>query len=291
LSGRVRSEAGFSLPELLVAMSLIAVVMTATFTALDSFGVATRQNFDQNQAQSTARTAVDKLAREVRNAASPGTTNTSIERAGTWDLVFLMVNPLSAGSGSNLNSVQRVRYCLDTSSVLWRQVQTWNSSNVPVISAATACPDSTFGSQASFATYVVNRAGSQTRPVFTYDTSTLASIRSVSVDLYVDKDTTKAPGEQRLNTTLFLRNVNRAPVAGFTGTPTGSSHVLLNASASSDPDGDTLTYTWYDGSTAIGTGAVFDYSAGTTGSHSISVKVTDTGGLSTTSAIQAVTVS
>jgi len=286
-----RGEAGFSLTELLIAMTLIAVVMTATFAALDSFGVATRQNFDQNQAQSTARTSVDRLAREVRNAASPGTTNSSIERGGSWDLAFLMVDPNNAGSGANTTSLERVRYCLDSSSTLWRQVQTWNTATVPAISAATGCPDSGFGSQAKVTTWVVNRAGSLSRPLFSYDSGTLASIHTVSVDVYVDKDTTHAPSEQRLSTSVFLRNVNRPPTAGFTGTPTGSQHVLLNASSSSDPDGDTLSYTWYDGSTVIGTGAVLDYASPTTGSHSFSVKLTDTGGLSTTSSPQSVTVS
>jgi hypothetical protein len=186
--------------------------------------------------------------------------------------------------------VERVRYCLDSASALWRQVQTWNTSSVPAISSATGCPDSGFGSQTKVAAEVVNRAGSQSRNLFAYDSATASSIRSITIDIYVDKDTTNPPAEQRLTTSVFLRNQNRAPIAGFSATPTGSRHVLLNGSASSDADGDTLTYTWYDGSTSIGTGAVLDYASPTTGSHSFSVKVTDPAGLNNTSPTQAVNV-
>ena len=183
-----------------------------------------------------------------------------------------------------------MRYCLDSAAALWRQVQTWNSSSVPAISSATGCPDSGFGSQAKVAADVVNRAGSQNRALFAYDSATASSIRSITIDVYVDKDTANPPSEQRLTTSVFLRNQNRAPVAGFSATPTGSHHVLLNGSASSDADGDALTYTWYDGGTAIGTGAVLDYASPTTGSHSFSVKVTDPAGLNNTSLTQAVNV-
>jgi type II secretory pathway pseudopilin PulG len=286
----LRSESGIGLTELLVAMALVVVVMMSTFAVLTRFTNATKQNLSQNEAQSTARTAIDRLAREFRNAGSPGTTGSPIERTSSWDLAFLMVNPLSAGSGSNSNSVQRVRYCLDASSTLWRQVQTWTTATVPTLPAATACPDSSFGSQAIVARDVVNRAGSQTRPFFTYDSGTASNVRSVSIDVYVDKDTTRLPSEQRLTTAVFVRNQNRAPVAGFTATTSGSRHVLLNGSSSSDPDGDTLTYTWYDSGTVIGSGAVLDYVSPTTGSHSISVKVTDPAGLNATSAAQAVNV-
>ena len=41
-----KTEEGFSLTELLVAMLLIAVVMMTTFAALNRFGNATRQNFE-----------------------------------------------------------------------------------------------------------------------------------------------------------------------------------------------------------------------------------------------------
>jgi hypothetical protein len=287
---RVRSESGVTVVELLVATGLLTMVMIATFAALDSFGRATANNFRQNHAQSVARTAVDRIARELRNTSSPGLPNAPVERAGTDEIVFQTVDPSSAGGGSNTRSVERVRYCLDSSSKLWKQVQTWTTATPPNLPNPAACPHSTFGSQATVADYVVNEANGQNRSVFTYDSASASTITAVTVDLYTDTSLTQPPGEQRLSTTVFLRNENRAPSAGFSATPIGSRHVLLNASASQDPDQDDLTYTWYDGSTQIGTGVLFDYGAPTTGSHDFSVTVTDPSGLSTTSSTQTVNV-
>jgi type II secretory pathway component PulJ len=287
---RVRSESGVTLPELLVATSMLVIVLLATFAALDSFGVATRANFSQNQAQSVARTAIDRMARELRNTGNPGLQTSPIERATQNDLVFQTVDPSGPGGGSNSTSVERVRYCLDSSSKLWKQVQTWTTASAPSLSTASACPHTSYGNQFVVASYVVNEANSQTRPVFTYDSSTAANVTTVTIDLYTDTDLSKAPGEQRLNTTVFLRNKSQPPVASFTATPIGSQHVLLNASTSSDPDGDDLTYTWYDGSTQVGSGVIFDYGAPTTGSHSLSVTVKDPAGLSNSSPVQTINV-
>jgi hypothetical protein len=264
-------------------------VLLATFASLDSFGVATRGNFSQNQAQSAARTAIDRLARELRNTGSPGLPASPIERAGQDELVFQTVDPSGPG-GSNATGVERVRYCLDSSSKLWKQVQTWTTASPPSLPTASACPHTSYGNQFVAADFVVNKANSQNRPVFTYDAGTAANITAVTVDLYTDTDLSHAPGEQRLNTTVFLRNRSQPPVASFTATPTGSQHVLLNASASSDPDGDDLTYTWYDGSTQIGTGVLFDYASPTTGTHNFSVTVTDPAGLSNSAPVQAINV-
>jgi type II secretory pathway pseudopilin PulG len=287
---RVRSESGVTLPELLIGMSMLVVVMLATFASLDSFGVATRANFSQNQAQSAARTAVDRMARELRGTGNPGLPTSPVERASQADLVFQTVDPSGPGGGTNSTSIERVRYCLDSSSKLWKQVQTWTSASAPGLPTASACPHTSYGSQSMVSDYVVNQAGGQNRPVFTYDSANAANVTAVTVDLYTDTDISRAPGEQRLNTTVFLRNRSQPPVASFTATPTGSQHVLLNASASSDPDGDDLTYTWYDGSTQIGTGVLFDYASPTTGSHNLSVTVTDPAGLSNSAPVQAINI-
>jgi hypothetical protein len=276
--------------ELLVASSMFLAVMITLFAALDSFGVATRANFSQNQAQSAARTAVDRMARELRSTGNPGVPSSPIERANQTELVFQTVDPFGPGGGSNSTSVERVRYCLDSSSKLWKQVQTWTTATPPALPTATACPHSSYGNQSSVADYVVNQANSQNRPVFTYDASDVTNITSVTVDLYTDTDLARAPGAQRLNTTVLLRNKSRPPVAAFSATSIGSQHVLLNASASTDGDGDDLTYTWYDGSTQIGSGVIFDYASPTTGSHNLSVTVTDPSGLSNTSPVQAINI-
>ena len=66
---------------------------------------------------------------------------------------------------------------------------------------------------------------------------------------------------------------------------------MLNGGPSSDPEGDQLTYAWYDGGTAIagGTGVRFDYAVTRGTSHTLTLKVTDPAGLDNTSAAQVVT--
>jgi phosphatidylethanolamine-binding protein (PEBP) family uncharacterized protein len=66
------------------------------------------------------------------------------------------------------------------------------------------------------------------------------------------------------------------PAAGPAGTP-----VTLNGSASSDPDGDALTFVWTEGSTVVGKSAVASLNV-TMGVHTYTLTVTDTAGLSST---------
>ena len=64
---------------------------------------------------------------------------------------------------------------------------------------------------------------------------------------------------------------------------------MLNASASADPEGQPLTYTWLDGGTAVDTGVTATYQVTTGTQHVLSVRVADPSGLTSTSATQTVT--
>jgi len=285
---RVRDESGMSLIELLVVAVLLPVVLLATLYTLNGFSRATSANFAQNEAQSTARTAIDRMSRELRSTGSPGLPDVPIERATAQELVFDTTDPLEpSGGAGNPASVVRVRYCLQ-GGVLWRQMQTWTTGTRPALAPPEACPHKTYGSQATVAMEVVNGSS---QPVFRYDAASLSHIGAVGVELFVDTNRDTAPGAQRLGTTVSLRNQNRPPTAAFTATPTGSRHVLLNASESLDEDGDELSFTWYEGSTFIGSGPLFDYAAPSTGPRTFSLTVTDPAGLQHTAPPQTIEVS
>ena len=155
------------------------------------------------------------------------------------------------------------------------------------------CPHAQFGSQSVVGTSVANASsGGAARPIFSYDSATVTDISSVAVDLYIDANRTKGVGEAHMDTSVFLRNKNRAPAASFSVTTQGNKQVLLNGGGSSDPDGQSMTYAWtVDGSPISGSGPLVGYSAPTTGSHVFGLTVTDAGGLTNTSATQTVNVS
>jgi prepilin-type N-terminal cleavage/methylation domain-containing protein len=297
---RLREEAGFSLPELLIAAVLMVVVLSATLSVLEASTRTTRRTEQLNEQQERARAAVDFVARDVRGVAGPDSSTAAIERMSGYELVFRSVDPL--GRPQNAKRVHRVRYCLDqgtpSRATLWRQLQAWSTSSAPALSTTTACPDSAYGSQQAVAESVVNRHNGLDRPVFSYDSTSPANVLYVGTRLFVDLNVNERPPEVALASSVFLRNQtlgtrNRAPSASFTATAQGGLHVLLNAGGSSDPDGQTLQYEWFVDGARIedASGPMLDYTAPAAGPRSFSLRVTDPGGLRGTADPQTVTVS
>ena len=290
--------------ELLLAAALMTVVLGATLVSLTTFERTSRINELQNDNQEDIRAAVDQLSRELRNhAVATQAAPQGIVKLTDYDLVFQTVGATKPAGSANDMNLQRVRYCLDTSNLrnekIWVQDQTWTTATPPAVPSTTQCPDPAWGSQRFVADKITSRFDSsapntpRSRAIFTANSAILTKITRVDITLFLD--TTRgggpvnAPDETRIDSGIFLRNQNEAPVASFTYTVTGSRHIVLNASASSDPENQSLTYTWKDGSTTIdGTGQTVDY-ATTAGSHSITLTVKDPGGLSTDST-QTVTV-
>lgn len=84
---------------------------------------------------------------------------------------------------------------------------------------------------------------------------------------------------------ISYTNGNQPPVARMTATPTSGNAPLsvnFDASASSDPEGATLSYAWAFGDGSTATGATTMHSYATSGSYTAKVTVTDPGGLSDT---------
>jgi hypothetical protein len=134
-----------------------------------------------------------------------------------------------------------MRYCLDGDAParMWMQWQTWDTAAPPPVPVDTACPGAGWEAQQVVAQGVTNAS----RPMFTYNAAQTTAISAVNVDLFVDMDPLRPPGETRLRSGTFLRNQNRAPTAIFVPAAAGGK-VTLNGSPSSDPEGQPLTYVW-----------------------------------------------
>ena len=302
IGGRVRDHRGFMLIEVLIAAGLMIVVLSASLLTFELLITNQGIGSTRYESQDKARNMLDRLARDLRNVSGASTGAQEIDQAHADDLIFRTVNPVGPPSSQNATNIQRVRYCIDTTnhSVLWYQAQTWSGSTVPSYTTS-GCPDSTPGvwnGQTQYADAITNYANSQTRPLFSFTTSSGAII-AVHAELYVNAKPGGVAAETHLSSGVFLRNQDVPPTAAFTATA-GSSRITLDGSSSFSPQGSTLTYQWYDtigGSTyKVGGGIVFTYQTDPvthqplTGTHLVSLKVFDPASLEGDAAAQSVTV-
>jgi len=284
----VRGERGeVNLVGVLVGGLLSLVILGATLSLFERGTTVSRDAQTRVDQQERVRVAVDGLTKQLRNLASPTPDQPeAVDRATARDLIFKTVDPVGPNTGANGANVKRMRYCLDIDGRLWKQQQRWTGATVPPAPGATNCPGIGWDAgDVVVAQTVVNDDTGE--PVFRFNSTTLSAITRIRVSLLVDLDRGKGPEPAELSSGVFLRNQNRAPVASFTAT-VGATEIVLNASASSDPEGDPLTYIWRDGGTEVGRGIVLRYRPAK-GSHSISLEVQDPAGLSSTQGPTAVT--
>jgi type II secretory pathway pseudopilin PulG len=286
-------QSGISLPELLLSMVLMLIVLGATLATFTNFESDSARSAARNESQDAVRRNVGQMTKELRNLASPNPTAPQVvERAQAADLVFQTVDPVGPASVDNPGNVRRMRYCLEGGSParLWMQWMT----PAPGVPVDTACPGvgSAWEGQQVVAQGVTNQAAPN-RPVFTYDPPTdITAVSAVNVDLFVDMDPLRPPGETRLRSGAFLRNQNRAPTAAFTWSKAAAGKVVLNGSPSSDPEGQPLTYVWMSSQvggvpTKLGEGITCECPTNkrlTPGTYKLWLEVKDPGGLSTKSA-------
>jgi prepilin-type N-terminal cleavage/methylation domain-containing protein len=301
----LRDESGFTLPELLIAMVMFAIILLATLDVFDNTTKVSAANTRQNDAVEESRVVIDQVARQMRNLASPTTPLSTINTAAPYNLIFQTDDPNKTW----------VRYCLVTNGSGPRAkgslyYATSASATLTAAQTASQCPGSGWDSIRVVAQDVTNQTSGQDRPVFSYsctpgspagcpassaDNSKIVLVRT---GLFVDTNPGFAPAERRVSTGVYLRNQNRPPTASFTwaNQPAFAHTVILNGSASADPEGRTLHYYWCEGSTAtcnpqssfyIGTGVTLTYtfpSTDATGSTpTMTLSVFDPGGLSATS--------
>jgi len=267
--GQRSSEEGFTLVEVLIAAVLMIIVLGATLTALTSFQKNTATNQRQNDGQDQARSTLDLIARDLRNLASP-----ILERPEAIDRnlpLDLIVQSEGRGTGGSLNArnTMRVRFCLGPDRKLYRMTQTWTTAAIPNAPAATVCPGTGWTTSTVVAENVVNG----TRPIFTYNAVGLQDITEVSATLFVDVNPGTTPAETQLETSVYLRNQNRAPTALFSVEVVNTS-ILLNASESTDPEEKAMIYSWKIDNVAAGSGILLTKPV-TAGNHTVRLDVSD----------------
>jgi type II secretory pathway component PulJ len=277
MSRLVPPDAGFTLVEVLIVSLLMIVVLGASLTAINSFRSNVETNSRQNESQDEARRAIDQLARELRNLASPTNEQPeAVKRAEASDLIVQSVADVRPAGSQNVRNAQYVRYCYDSvGSRVVRQRRTWTSATDPGYPTGTACPASGWERTEVAAVDVVNA----TRALFTFNSATPTEISEIHSSLYVDVNPGRRPKEAAISTTVFLRNQNRTPIARFTAAATANGKILLNGSESQDPEEKGLRYLWFDSavSTTVerGQGIVYEYTPPALGARTLYLIVKD----------------
>jgi prepilin-type N-terminal cleavage/methylation domain-containing protein len=286
-----RGQAGLTLIELLVSMSLVTVVVMATMTAFVSFNKNERVNRLHNESTDQARLTIERLSSQLRNLASPKDNHPeAVEKAEPFDLVFLTVDAVKPADSNNARNIKRVRYCVGELSggkaSLIRQQQVWKDPLPPPSYSTSGCPNSTWGNSTVVASDVINTAEATPVPVFTFtpDATPVTEVSAIRAELMVDTNPGALPRSVSLGSGVFLRNQNRVPTASCTAIAAGTgTNIVLNGSASNDPEGFNLkTYSWIVNGEPKKTGVVTVWDAENPGTYNVELKVTDQGGLTAT---------
>jgi hypothetical protein len=276
------------LTELLVAMGMGLAIFGAAVTLFSAFAHQKSRSESQVEAQDGARKVVDRIATQLRSAMAGSTTsNQPIESHSSYDIVALVPLP-SASVTANPRGVTHVRYCLDasdvTNEVLWLQTVAYNSGTQATPPANGSCPSSAWPNQQQVASGLVNQLQSPAKPLFTTTTDSSGNVSDVALNAVFDADPSADPPATSLQSSVTLRNLNRSPTASLTCQAQGNGHAICDASASSDPEAQTLTYSWQmDGSLLAATSYHLDQSGLSSNStHTFTVTVTDSGSLTST---------
>ncbi|MEY2516414.1 MAG: hypothetical protein QOJ89_3772 [bacterium] len=252
---RPGGERGFTLVELIVAMTLSVGLLGATLTTFNQLYQGAHDNDARTDTADVARNALDVQARELRNLAKR-VSSPVIDTLASYDVIFQTSEPRRTW----------VRYCLQTTAPATPDRGRLWTAELAVAGAATAtpvsgpmrtgCPGSGWTETRVVADYVTNRRGGMDRPLFSYactsgtscasSAATYDQVVNIGALLVVDATPGTSTPELRVQSGVYLRNQNQAPVASFATTPSSSSRtVVLNASGSSDFEGRTLDYYWF----------------------------------------------
>jgi Tfp pilus assembly protein PilW len=286
--GLLKDERGFTMVELLVATTAALIVFGAGIELFTNFWSLASRATTSSQSQGTVRRAIDRVSISLRSSMSASGSSQPVERNTSSDIAFLMPSA-SASLTNNSRGLTHVRYCLNTTSnannaTLWLQTIAYNSSSQANPPGTSSCPGSTWTTQHQVAGNIVNQLQSPVKPLFTSTTDGSGNVLDFSIDAFVDSDPNSGPPAIELQSRVSLRNLNRAPTASLSCAGQSNGHAICDASTSSDPDGDTLLFSWtMDGAPLAVTSYRLDQSGLASGSnHTFAVTVTDPGSLTAT---------
>ncbi len=237
-SPRPSSEAGFTLVELIVVMSLSMVVLFGVFTMFDSFSSDSARQLRVTDANDQARRVVDDAVRDLRHASA-------IVRNGANDLVYSVADPTSGSRAQ--------RICLSSAGDVYVARAT------PAAAPDTACPTAASGWTSA---KLASRPSANTAadPIFRYDTTDATKVKAVGITLSLD---TSGAGKTNRPSTLRSSAVVRrvASILQFTDedlqVDCQNSGALLNLSVTGLGAVSPVTVTYATtGGIALGTGLI-----------------------------------
>jgi len=271
---RLRAQDGMTIVELLVAMTLSLVVFAATMQVYDvALRTSSRTDKTVNAAE-RGQQALNRLVRTLREATAwqptraGGSASSVLLRAQPADLAIARVEPRGTPTAGNLRALESVRFCVSDGRLYQQRV-------AGRVTPAAACPDPAW----TVVAVIPGIRNPAEEPVFAYGTDA-SGIASVAVQLDVDDDPLRSPPAQTLRGGVQLRNQNQSPTAAFTVIATAGRHLQLNASTSSDPEGQLLEYGWRDNGVPVQgrSTPILDYVAPAAGTRTIELTVEDPSG-------------
>ena len=184
---RLRAEGGFTLVELLVAMTLSVIVLFAILGVFDTFSSNAARQTRITDANDQTRRAMDRIVADLRQAQT-------VEVADPNDLVYTV--------SDSATQVRRERICLDAGGRVWRSSVTTATAPAAPIAPGTACPAA--GSGAAPLSHLLS-ANSASNPLFTYDSATADQIRSVGLTFAMDAGSRRHDDVSTLRASSFVR--------------------------------------------------------------------------------------
>lgn len=233
---RLGSEGGFTLTEVLVAMTLGVIVLFGILSVFDTFTRNAARHTRVTDANDQVRRTMDRIVSDLRQAQT-------VEVADPNDLVYTVADAAT--------EFRRERICLDESGGLWRSSVTTAAAPAVPIASGTTCPTSGGAPITS-----LRSANSVANPLFTYDAASAADVRSVGLTFALNAGNRGQTDVSTLRAGSFVRARSETALAAGPGdietTCSDSGIPTLTLAAGVGPLN--VSYTDIDGN-ALGAGA------------------------------------